>query len=166
MKSRNPTSNSDRSLSASSAALQFEIDRKFALFAAKASRFAGSSQAFAIAFLSIMLWGIAGPYFQYSEAWQMIVNTGTTICTFLMVFVIQNSQNRDGLALQIKLDEIIRAIGGAKNAMIDLEGLSHEELAELKARFAKLGQKARHPPLTNVVLQPKQLNSTKIAPKN
>lgn len=74
----------------------------------------------------------------------MIVNTGTTICTFLMVFVIQNSQNRDGLALQIKLDEIIRAVGGAKNSMIDLEGLSHEELAELKIKFTQLGEKARH----------------------
>ena len=103
---------------------------------------------FAIAFLSILIWGIAGPYFRYSEAWQMIVNTGTTICTFLMVFVIQNSQNRDGLALQIKLDEIIRAIGGAKNSMIDLEGLSHEELAELKLKFSRLGEKARHPALT------------------
>ncbi len=128
--------------------VQLIVDRKFASFAAKASRFAGSSLAFAIAFLSILLWGIAGPYFHYSEPWQMIVNTGTTICTFLMVFVIQNSQNRDGLALQIKLDEIIRAIGGAKNSMIDLEGLSHEELAELKLKFSQLAEKARHPTLT------------------
>jgi low affinity Fe/Cu permease len=120
------------------------IDRSFALFASHASKFAGSSTAFAIAFLSILLWAATGPYFGFSAGWQMIVNTGTTIATFLMVFVIQNSQNRDGLALQIKLDEIIRALGSAKNEMIDLEGLSHEELEELKLRFAELGDKARH----------------------
>ena len=131
------------------------INQQFAEFASKASRFAGSSLAFAIAFLSILIWAIAGPYFQYSESWQMIVNTGTTICTFLMVFVIQNSQNRDGLAVQIKLDEIIRAVGGAKNSMIDLEGLSHEELAELKIKFSQLGEKARHrsPPVTKTLLK-------------
>ena len=76
----------------------------------------------------------------------MVVNTGTTICTFLMVFIIQNSQNRDGMALQIKLDEIIRAVGSAKNSMIDLESLSHEELEELREKFATLAQKARKSP--------------------
>ena len=143
MSTRNQPLNAEDSPPVESTPLQSVINRQFAQFASKASRFAGSSVAFAIAFLLILLWGIAGPYFHYSEAWQMIVNTGTTICTFLMVFVIQNSQNRDGLALQIKLDEIIRAIGGAKNSMIDLEGLSHEELAELKIKFAQLGNKAR-----------------------
>jgi low affinity Fe/Cu permease len=133
--------------------VQSVINQQFAEFASKASRFTGSSLAFAIAFLSILIWAIAGPYFRYSESWQMIVNTGTTICTFLMVFVIQNSQNRDGLALQIKLDEIIRAVGGAKNSMIDLEGLSHEELAELKIKFSQLGEKARHrsPPVNKTL---------------
>ena len=120
------------------------IDRSFALFASHASKFAGSSTAFAIAFFSILVWALTGPYFGFSAGWQMIVNTGTTIATFLMVFVIQNSQNRDGLALQIKLDEIIRALGSAKNEMIDLEGLSHEELEDLKLEFAELGDKARH----------------------
>jgi low affinity Fe/Cu permease len=120
-----------------------EIDKAFAHFASYLSKFAGSSTAFAIAFLSILFWGLSGPYLHFSTTWQMIVNTGTTIATFLMVFIIQNSQNRDGLALQIKLDEIIRAIGSAKNEMIDLEGLSHNELEDLKHEFAELGDKAR-----------------------
>ena len=76
----------------------------------------------------------------------MVVNTGTTICTFLMVFIIQNSQNRDGMALQIKLDEIIRAVGSAKNSMIDLESLSQEELETLRGKFAMLAQNARKAP--------------------
>ena len=81
--------------------------------------------------------------FGYFAEWQMVVNTGTTICTFLMVFIIQNSQNRDGMALPIKLDEIIRAVGSAKNSMIDLESLSQEELEILREKFALLAQNAR-----------------------
>jgi low affinity Fe/Cu permease len=99
---------------------------------------------FSFAALSIVAWAGCGPYFGFSADWQMVVNTGTTICTFLMVFVIQNSQNRDGLALQIKLDEIIRAMGGAKNSMIDLEDLSQHELDEKKVQFAKIALKARN----------------------
>lgn len=108
--------------------IQFE--KSFALFASKVSKWAGSSAVFSLAALSILVWGLSGPYFGFSAGWQMVVNTVTTICTFLMVFVIQNSQNRDGLALQIKLDEIIRALGNAKNTMIDLEDLSQGELDE------------------------------------
>lgn len=144
MKARMRPLKSGDSPAAQSTPLTSVIDQQFAEFASKTSRFTGSSLAFSLAFLSILIWAVTGPYFHYSQGWQMIVNTGTTICTFLMVFVIQNSQNRDGLALQIKLDEIIRALGGAKNSMIDLEGLSHEELAELKIKFTQLGEKARH----------------------
>ena len=118
----------------------------FSSFAAKISKWAGSPLVFTAALISILAWAACGPYFGYSDTWQMIVNTGTTICTFLMVFVIQNSQNRDGLAVQIKLDEIIRSIQGAKNTMIDLEDLSQQELEELQVKFAEIGNRARKQP--------------------
>ncbi|MEP7174146.1 MAG: low affinity iron permease family protein, partial [Aestuariivirga sp.] len=94
--------------------------------------------------LFILAWSISGPYFGFSANWQMVVNTVTTIATFLMVFVIQNSQNRDGLALQIKLDEIIRAVGTAENSLIDLEDRSHEELDQIKDQYARIAMKARN----------------------
>ena len=120
-----------------------EFEKSFAIFASKVSRCTGSSAAFFIAALLILGWAISGPYFGFSPSWQMVVNTGTTIGTFLMVFVIQNSQNRDGLALQIKLDEIIRAVGPAQNSLIDLEDRSQEELDQIKGGFAQLAVKAR-----------------------
>jgi low affinity Fe/Cu permease len=122
------------------------LEKSFANFAALISKWAGSSTIFALASISILAWAVCGPFFSYSAEWQMIVNTGTTICTFLMVFIIQNSQNRDGVALQIKLDEIIRAVGSAKNSMIDLESLSQLELETLRGKFAMLAQNARKPP--------------------
>ena len=121
-----------------------EFEKSFAIFASKVSKWTGSSAAFCIAALLIVGWGVSGPYFGFSASWQMVVNTGTTIGTFLMVFVIQNSQNRDGLALQIKLDEIIRAVGKAENSLIDLEDRSQEELDEIKDQFAKIAVKARN----------------------
>jgi low affinity Fe/Cu permease len=121
-----------------------EFEKSFAVFASKVSKWTGSSAVFSVAALSIVAWAMCGPFFGFSPEWQMVVNTGTTICTFLMVFVIQNSQNRDGLALQIKLDEIIRAVGTAQNSMIDLEDLSEVELDQKKAEFAKIGHKARN----------------------
>jgi low affinity Fe/Cu permease len=121
-----------------------EFEKSFALFASKVSKWTGSSAAFCIAALLILGWAISGPYFGFSPSWQMVVNTGTTIGTFLMVFVIQNSQNRDGLALQIKLDEIIRALGKAQNSFIDLEDRSQEELEGIKDQFARLAVKARN----------------------
>ena len=121
-----------------------EFEKSFAIFASKVSKWTGSSTAFCIAALLILGWGVSGPYFGFSASWQMVVNTGTTIGTFLMVFVIQNSQNRDGLALQIKLDEIIRAIGKAQNSFIDLEDRSQEELDGIKDEFAQLALKARN----------------------
>jgi low affinity Fe/Cu permease len=116
---------------------------RFARFAGKVAWAAGSPIAFAVALIALIAWAASGPYFDYSQDWQLLVNTGTTITTFLMVFVIQNSQNRDGLAAQIKLDEIIRALTGAKNSMIDLECLSDQELAELRVKFAQLADRAR-----------------------
>ena len=118
------------------------VSHAFASFANAVAHFAGSPLAFSVAFLSLVAWGLSGPFFDYSEAWQLVINTGTTIVTFMMVFVIQNSQNRDGLAIQIKLDELIRA-SGAKNSMIDLECLSEEELAELRVKFAEIADRAR-----------------------
>jgi len=121
-----------------------DFEKSFALFASKVSKWAGSSLAFSVAALFILGWAISGPYFGFSANWQMIVNTVTTIATCLMVFVIQNSQNRDGLALQIKLDEIIRAVGTAHNEFIDLEDRSHDELDEIKSKFAQVALKARN----------------------
>jgi low affinity Fe/Cu permease len=115
----------------------------FATFAGKVAWAAGSPIAFGIALASLLIWACCGPLFDYSQGWQLVVNTGTTITTFLMVFVIQNSQNRDGLAAQIKLDEIIRALTGAKNSMIDLECLTDEELAALRIKFAAIANRAR-----------------------
>lgn len=119
------------------------INDLFSKFASKVAWAAGSPITFGIALAALIAWAASGPFFEYSQAWQLLVNTGTTITTFLMVFVIQNSQNRDGLAAQIKLDEIIRAVSGAKNSMIDLECLSDEQLAELRTKFAEIAQEAR-----------------------
>ena len=115
----------------------------FANFAGKVAWAAGSPITFGVAVIVLIAWAASGPYFNYSQGWQLLVNTGTTITTFLMVFVIQNSQNRDGLAAQIKLDEIIRALTGAKNSMIDLECLTDQELAELRVKFAQIADRAR-----------------------
>jgi low affinity Fe/Cu permease len=115
----------------------------FSVFANKVAWAAGSPITFSIALATLLAWSLAGPYFDYSQGWQLVVNTGTTIVTFLMVFVIQNSQNRDGLAAQIKLDEIIRAVKGAKNSMIDLECLTDKELEELRIKFSEMADVAR-----------------------
>ncbi|WP_368911686.1 low affinity iron permease family protein [Taklimakanibacter deserti] len=115
----------------------------FSKFANQVAWAAGSPITFSIAFLTLLAWAASGPYFGYSQGWQLLVNTGTTITTFLMVFVIQNSQNRDGLAAQIKLDEIIRGVKGAKNSMIDLECLTDQELADLRVKFAQIADVAR-----------------------
>ena len=119
------------------------LSTTFGKFASAIATAAGSPAAFTVALVSLVAWALSGPFFAYSEAWQLVINTGTTIVTFMMVFVIQNSQNREGLAVQIKLDEIIRALGGAKNSMIDLECLSEEELAELRVKFAEIADEAR-----------------------
>jgi low affinity Fe/Cu permease len=138
-----------------------EFEKSFAVFASKVSKWTGSSAVFSVAALSIVAWAMCGPFFGFSPEWQMVVNTGTTICTFLMVFVIQNSQNRDGLALQIKLDEIIRAVGTAQNSMIDLEDLSEVELDQKKAEFAKIGHKARNKTVRRVSPPSREVSARK-----
>ncbi len=110
----------------------------FGTFAAKASGWLGSKWAFAGAGLIILVWGATGPLFHFSDTWQLVINTGTTIVTFLMVFLIQNTQNRDARAINLKLNELIRAIDQGDNRMIDIETLSDLELDELQARYESI----------------------------
>jgi low affinity Fe/Cu permease len=116
----------------------------FRVFARTASNILGSAWAFVIALAIIVVWAVTGPTFHYSDTWQLIINTGTTIVTFLMVFLIQNTQNRDAKAVHLKLDEIIRAIKGARNELVDLEDLSDEDLAKLEKQFQRLRTLAEH----------------------
>ena len=118
------------------------ISDAFRIFARRCSSVLGSPWAFAAAILIIVVWGITGPTFHYSDTWQLIINTGTTIVTFLMVFLIQNTQNRDAKAMHLKLDEVIRALKRARNEMVDLEELSDEELNKLEDQFRRLRTKA------------------------
>ena len=114
----------------------------FRVFARRSSVILGSAWAFVVAVLIIVVWGLTGPAFHFSDTWQLIINTGTTIVTFLMVFLIQNTQNRDAKAVHLKLDEIIRALNKARNELVDLEDLSDEELAKIETQFRQLRQKA------------------------
>ena len=114
----------------------------FRIFARRSSAVFGSAWAFGIAILIIVIWGLTGPAFHYSNTWQLIINTGTTIVTFLMVFLIQNTQNRDAKAAHLKLDEILRALKGARNELIDLEKLSDEDLTALEKQFEQVRKKA------------------------
>jgi len=102
----------------------------------------GSAWVFASAILIMVIWGLTGPAFHYSDTWQLIINTGTTIVTFLMVFLIRNTQNRDGKAAHLKLDEIIRALKGARNELIDLEKLADEDLTSLEKQSERVRKKA------------------------
>lgn len=115
----------------------------FTRFAKVTARAAGEPATFAGALGIIIVWAVSGPIFGYSDTWQLVINTGTTIVTFLMVFLIQNSQNRDSEAVQIKLDELIRAVEGAENALLDLEELDERELDEMRKRYLELAEQAR-----------------------
>jgi low affinity Fe/Cu permease len=110
----------------------------FGRFAAFCSMWLGSRWAFTLAGLVIVVWALTGPLFHFSDTWQLVINTGTTIVTFLMVFLIQNTQNRDARAINLKLDELIRAIDKARNHMINIESLSDMELDMLQAQYQKL----------------------------
>ena len=109
----------------------------------RTARTAGHPAAFFVAVLIILIWVATGPMFRFSDTWQLVINTATTIVTFLMVFLIQNTQNRDSEAMQLKLDELIRAIEGAHNSLLDLEELSEEELDLIRNRYEQLAEKAR-----------------------
>jgi low affinity Fe/Cu permease len=106
------------------------------------ARAAGRPGAFFLAIISIVAWAALGPIFHFSDTWQLVINTATTIITFVMVFVIQNTQNRDSEAMQLKLDELIRATKGCHNAVLDIEELSEDELDRLKKEYAKLARQA------------------------
>ncbi|HJT45579.1 MAG TPA: low affinity iron permease family protein [Chthoniobacterales bacterium] len=120
------------------------VSDAFRVFARKTSAVLGSAWAFAAAILIIVIWAATGPMFHFSDTWQLIINTGTTIVTFLMVFLIQNTQNRDAKAVHLKLDEVIRALNKARNEMVDLEELSDEELDKLEQQFRRLREKAEN----------------------
>ncbi len=107
-------------------------------FAKQLAAEVGSPWAFIAALGIVVVWSVTGPLFKYSDTWQLVINTGTTIVTFLMVFLIQNTQNRDAKAVHLKLDELIRCIKGARNTLIDLEEMSEEELDNLQRQFVKL----------------------------
>src|SRR5689334_4992731 len=107
------------------------------------SRLLGTAGAFGIAVAMVLIWAITGPFFNFSDTWELVINTGTTIVTFLMVFLIQNTQNRDSAAIQLKLDEVIRSTKGAHNAMLDLEKLSQEDLDKIRVLYEQLADKAR-----------------------
>jgi low affinity Fe/Cu permease len=120
------------------------VSDAFRVFARHSSMILGSAWAFAGAVLVIAVWLLTGPTFRFSDTWQLIINTATTIITFLMVFLIQNTQNRDAKAVHLKLDEMIRALKGARNQLVDLEDLSDEELKKLEEQFQRLRKKAEH----------------------
>jgi len=115
----------------------------FEKFANAATKFTGSSVAFISATAIVILWAVTGPVFHYSETWQLVINTGTTIITFLMVFLIQKAQNKDGKAIQLKLNELIAAQQGASNRMVDIEDLSEKELDQLHKFYVTIATLAK-----------------------
>ena len=127
----------------------------FRKIAHRASIAMGSAWAFAIATFVCLVWAVSGPFFHYSETWQLVINTGTTVATFLMIFLVQNSQNRDSKAMLLKLDELIRAQTGARNGLISLEGMSEAEIQRLEAEFKRLRAAAPARPGPRLVPEPK-----------
>jgi low affinity Fe/Cu permease len=114
-----------------------KVNEAFRQFAQKVSVLAGSPMTFILAVALIFLWAVTGPYFGYSDTWQLVINTTTTILTFLMVFLIQNTQNRDARAIHLKLDELIRGVKQARNSLVDLEDMSDEDLDKLQEEFRR-----------------------------
>jgi low affinity Fe/Cu permease len=119
------------------------IGRLLEQFSSSLTRWTGSAPAFALACLLVLLWLVSGPMFGYSDTWQLVINTATTVATFLMVFLIQRSQNKESLALQLKLNELVAAMQGASNRLIDVEDLSERELLVLHCHYAELARMAK-----------------------
>ena len=120
------------------------MNEAFRKFANKTSEAMGTPWAFIAAVFLILGWAVSGPFFGFSEVWQLVINTGTTIITFLMVFLIQNTQNRDAKAIHLKLDELLRGVEGARTSMVDLEDLSDEDLKKLQNEFQRLRERSPH----------------------
>jgi low affinity Fe/Cu permease len=132
---------------------------RFSQLARTAARIAGHPIAFLVAVCVILAWAITGPLFGFNDTWQLVINTATTIVTFLMVFLIQNSQNRDTVAMQLKLDELVRSIKAARNTVLNLEELEEHELERLLKKYQKIGSDARRktivePPAAPAAEQP------------
>ena len=119
-------------------------DNIFSRFASIATRWSGSTAAFIISVATVLIWMGSGPIFHYSDTWQLTINTGTTVVTFLMVFLIQRTQNKDSMAIQLKLNEIVAAVEGASNRLISVEDLSEEELKILHTHYARLAEMAKN----------------------
>jgi low affinity Fe/Cu permease len=119
------------------------IGERFESFSKVITQWTGSTSAFGCALGVIVLWAVVGPVFHFSDTWQLVINTGTTIVTFLMVFLIQRAQNKDSLAIHLKLNEIVAALGGASNRMVDVESLSEKELTQLHRFYAELSSLTR-----------------------
>ena len=119
------------------------VGPRLSRFATAAATWTGSTSAFILAVLVILVWGVTGPLFHYSDTWQLVINTGTTIVTFLMVFLIQRAQNKDSLAIQLKLNELVAAVDGASNRLIAVEGLTEEELHVLDIHYKRLAEMAK-----------------------
>src|SRR5579863_5094466 len=113
----------------------------FRLYANRIADKVGSPGAFALGLMVVIIWAVTGPLYHYSDTWQLVINTGTSVVTFLMVFLIQNTQNRDAQAMQLKLNELIRAVSTARNMMVDLENCSEEEIREIREEFAGIRER-------------------------
>ncbi len=125
----------------------------FHRFAERTSRALGTPQAFVLALFAVVLWAVVGPAFHFDDSWQLTINTGTTIITFLMVFLIQNTQNREARANQLKLDELLRALESARTSMVNVDELTEEQLAALEAEFRRLGKTVE--PRSDCAAEPK-----------
>jgi low affinity Fe/Cu permease len=118
------------------------MNEAFRKFAQRTSQVLGTSWVFVLALLVVLAWAVSGPFFNFSTTWQLLINTGTTIMTFLMVFIIQNTQNRDAKAIHLKLDELIEAVGDARDELVDIEDATDEEIDALKKEYAGFREKA------------------------
>lgn len=140
------------------------IGKFFEHLSMKCTQFAGSSVGFATALVIVIVWAFAGPYFKYSETWQIVINTATTIVTFLMVFLIQRTQNKDVIALHAKLNELIAAQEGASNRLVNIEDLDEEQLEDLRTKFHQLSDKndttTAHKSIEDLVAENQQLKAT------
>ena len=121
-----------------------KVGRSLEALSSTVTRWTGSSTAFAVAFGVVVVWALTGPLFGFSDTWQLVINTGTTIVTFLMVFLIQRAQNKDAMAIQLKLNELVAAVNGASNRLIDIEDLTEDELQTLHSYYSKLSRLAKN----------------------